>query len=176
MKLFANTQRWATNLRTAVLMAGGDSRILSSGFADYETNRDRLTLRSSRTQSKTERLLILRGCRRCDDGWHWYARQEREGREGHRLVNGEKLPRRATTRRRAMHPTIVINGRQHCGCESHRRSETTGAIEVTRWIKRARRPSRRRLSICLVFSGPAAESQQNPSDPISRDFYIARSL
>jgi len=144
-------------------MAGGDSHVLSSGFADYETNRDRLTLRSSRTQSKTGRLLILRGCRRCDDGWHWYARQERE------------RPGPSPRQRRE---TVAL-GRRRDGARCIRRSWLMGGNIVATSLTVGRRqvPLRwrgeikRRLSTCLVFSGPTAASQQNPADPISRDLY-----
>lgn len=104
------TARVAHRLRTAVLM------VRAFCLQDPRTSKIlcRLTLYSSCTQPKTRQLLIPRGCRRRDDGWRQEhtARTRGPGRRGrgHRARQGEKPPRRATTRRRAMHPTIVING------------------------------------------------------------------
>lgn len=108
-------------------------------------------VRSRNTQPG--RLLIPHGCRRRDDGWHC-TRGKNEGCGC--LVNGEK-PQRRATRRRAMHPTIVINGSNIVAARPLQQSETTGAIEATGRIKRATL-SCRRLSTCPAFVRPVAAS------------------
>lgn len=103
------------------------------------------------------------------------ARGKSEG-SGWLVNDAGKPPRRATTRRRAMHPTIVINGSNIVAARLSA-SETTGAIEATGRIKRATL-SCRRLSTCPAFVRPVAASprvasrRQNLSDPISRDLYL----
>lgn len=96
------------DLRTTVLMAD-DSRVLSSGSVNFRNFRsDWVTsLRVSQseytvgTAFDTVRLSLAR--------W-WMTLLARQERGLRCLVNGGKPPHRAATRRRVMHPMIVING------------------------------------------------------------------